>query len=344
MNTLINENQDIVFYNDEEGNFNVEVLIKDEDVWLNTKMLTQLFQIDRSGIIKHIADIYKDDELSKNSTYAKIAQVQKEGNRKVTREIDYYNLDMIISLGFRINSKTAIKFRTWANKLLKNYIIKGYNLNEDRFMKANRSDLEYFDELLEKIKLIRTSERMFYQKITDIFAECSIDYVKDSELANTFYKTIQNKFHYAITHQTAAEIIYSRADAKKEYMGLTNWKNSPNGKILKSDVSIAKNYLDKKELEELNDLVNLYLDTAENRAKRHIPMKMEDWIKSVEDIFKINFYDNLTNKGSISHEEAVEKAESEYEKYKVIQDKIYISDFDKLLLETEKIKIGENNK
>ena len=340
MNTLINENQDIVFYNDEEGNFNVEVLIKDEDVWLNTKMLAQLFQIDRSGIIKHIADIYKDDELSKNSTYAKIAQVQKEGNRKVTREIDYYNLDMIISLGFRINSKTAIKFRTWANKLLKNYIVKGYNLNEDRFMKANRSDLEYFDELLEKIKLIRTSERMFYQKITDIFA--SIDYVKDSELANTFYKTIQNKFHFAITHQTAAEIIYSRADANKEYMGLKTWKNSPNGKILKSDVSIAKNYLDKKELEELNDLVNLYLDIAENRAKRHIPMKMVDWIKSVEDIFKINFYDNLTHKGNISHEEAVEKAESEYEKYKVIQDKIYISDFDKLLLETEKIKNGEN--
>ena len=223
MDNLINPNQDIVFYNDEEGNFNVEVLIKDEDVWLNTKMLARLFKIDRSGIIKHISDIYKDDELSKSSTYAKIAQVQKEGNRKVTREIDYYNLDMIISLGFRINSKTAIKFRTWANKLLKNYIIKGYNLNEDRFMKANRSDLEYFDELLEKIKLIRTSERMFYQKITDIFAECSIDYVKDSELANTFYKTIQNKFHYAITHQTAAEIIYSRADAKKEYMGLTNW-------------------------------------------------------------------------------------------------------------------------
>ena len=232
MNNLINQNQDIVFYNDKEGNFNVEVLIKDEDVWLNTKMLAQLFHIDRSGIIKHISDIYKDDELSKNSTYAKIAQVQKEGNRKVTREIDYYNLDMIISLGFRINSKIAIKFRTWANKLLKNYIVKGYNLNEDRFMKANRSDLEYFDELLEKIKLIRTSERMFYQKITDIFAECSIDYVKDSELANTFYKTIQNKFHYAITHQTAAEIIYSRADSKKEHMGLTNWKNSPNGKIL----------------------------------------------------------------------------------------------------------------
>ncbi len=341
MNNLINDNQDIVFYSDEEGNFNVEVLIKDEDVWLNTKMLSQLFKIDRSGVIKHISDIYNDEELNRNSTYAKIAQVQKEGNRKVTRNIDYYNLDIIISLGFRVNSKTAIKFRTWANKLLKDYIIKGYNLNEDRFLKANRSDLEYFNELLEKIKLIRTSERMFYQKITDIFAECSIDYVKDSEIANTFYKTIQNKFHYAITHQTAAEIIYNRANSNKEYMGLTNWKNSPNGKILKSDVGIAKNYLDKEELDELKDLVNMYLDTAENRAKRHIPMKMEDWIKSVEDIFKINFYDNLTNKGSISHKEAVEKAENEYEKYKVIQDRNYVSDFDKLLLETDKIKSGD---
>jgi len=341
LNNLINDNQDIVFYSDEEGNFNVEVLIKDEDVWLNTKMLSQLFKIDRSGVIKHISDIYNDEELNRNSTYAKIAQVQKEGNRKVTRNIDYYNLDIIISLGFRVNSKTAIKFRTWANKLLKDYIIKGYNLNEDRFLKANRSDLEYFNELLEKIKLIRTSERMFYQKITDIFAECSIDYVKDSEIANTFYKTIQNKFHYAITHQTAAEIIYNRANSNKEYMGLTNWKNSPNGKILKSDVGIAKNYLDKEELDELKDLVNMYLDTAENRAKRHIPMKMEDWIKSVEDIFKINFYDNLTNKGSISHKEAVEKAENEYEKYKVIQDRNYVSDFDKLLLETDKIKSGD---
>lgn len=341
MNNLINNNQDIVFYSDEEGNFNVEVLIKDEDVWLNTKMLSQLFKIDRSGVIKHISDIYNDEELNKNSTYAKIAQVQKEGNREVTRNIDYYNLDMIISLGFRVNSKTAIKFRTWANKLLKQYIVKGYNLNEDRFLKANRSDLEYFNELLEKIKLIRISERMFYQKITDIFAECSIDYVKDSEIANTFYTTIQNKFHYAITHQTAAEIIYNRVDSNKEYMGLTNWKNSPNGKILKSDVSIAKNYLDKQELDELKDLVNMYLDTAENRAKRHIPMKMEDWIKSVEGIFKINFYDNLTNKGSISHKEAVDKAENEYEKYKVIQDRNYVSDFDKLLLDTEKIKSGD---
>ena len=342
-NEIVDEKQDIVFYNDDDGNFNVEVLVKDEDVWLNTKALSELFKIDRSGIIKHINDIYKDDELSKDSTYAKIAQVQKEGKRNVSRNIDYYNLDMIISLGFRVNSKTAIKFRTWANKLLKEYITKGYNLNEERFLRANKSDIEYFDELLEKIKLIRTSERMFYQKITDIFAECSIDYVKDSEEASTFYKTIQNKFHYAITHQTAAEIVYHRADSTKEHMNLTSWKNSPHGKILKSDVIVAKNYLNRQELEELNDLVNIYLDTAENRAKRHIPMKMKDWITSVEDIFKINFYDNLTNKGSISHEKAIEKAEKEYEKYKIVQDRSYVSDFDKLLLDTKNIKSGDNN-
>ena len=342
-NEIVDKKQDIVFYNDDDGNFNVEVLVKDEDVWLNTKALSELFKIDRSGIIKHINDIYKDDELSKDSTYAKIAQVQKEGNRNVSRNIDYYNLDMIISLGFRVNSKIAIKFRGWANKLLKEYITKGYNLNEERFLKANKSDIEYFDELLEKIKLIRTSERMFYQKITDIFAECSIDYVKDSEEASTFYKTIQNKFHYAITHQTAAEIVYNRADSTKEHMNLTSWKNSPHGKILKSDVIVAKNYLNRQELEELNDLVNMYLDTAENRAKRHIPMKMKDWITSVEDIFKINFYDNLTSKGNISHENAVKKAEEEYEKYKVIQDKNYVSDFDKLILETENLKSGDNH-
>ena len=335
MDNLINQNQDIVFYNDEEGNFNVEVLIKDEDVWLNTKMLAQLFKIDRSGIIKHISDIYKDDELSKSSTYAKIAQVQKEGNRKVTREIDYYNLDMIISLGFRINSKTAIKFRTWANKLLKNYIIKGYNLNEDRFMKANRSDLEYFDELLEKIKLIRTSERMFYQKITDIFAECSIDYVKDSELANTFYKTIQNKFHYAITHQTAAEIIYSRTDANKEYMGLTNWKNSPNGKILKSDVSIAKNYLNEQEMRSLERIVSAYLDLAEDRAERHIPMTMEDWSKRLDLFLMADDREILKDAGKITAEIAKTKAETEFEKYRIIQDKQFISDYDRYLLELE---------
>lgn len=306
MNNLIDKGQDIIFYNDDKGNFNVEVLIKDEDVWLNTNAIANLFNVKRPAIVKHINNIYNDEELDKKSTCSILEQVQLEGNRKVSRKKDYYNLDMIISIGFRVNSKTAIKFRTWANNILKEYIVKGYNLNEKRFMNASRPDLEYFNELLEKIKLIRTSERMFYQKITDIFAECSIDYVKDSEIATEFYKTIQNKFHYAITHQTAAEIIYNRVDSNKKYMGLTSWKNSPDGKILKSDVSIAKNYLNQEELNELNDLVNIYLDVAENRAKRHIPMKMQDWISSVEDIFKINFYDNLTGKGAISHKNAIE--------------------------------------
>ena len=338
---MSDRNQDVFFYEDESNNFNVEVLVKNEDVWLNSESISKLFKVGRPAITKHVNNIYNDGELEENSTCSILEHMGNNGKQKYKTR--YYNLDMIISLGFRINSKIAIKFRTWANKLLKNYIIKGYNLNENKFIKASKNDLEYFNELLEKIKLIRTSERLFYQKITDIFAECSIDYVKDSELANNFYKTIQNKFHYAITHQTAAEIIYNRVDSNKEYMGLTNWKNSPDGKILKSDVGIAKNYLDKRELDDLNDLVNLYLDVAENRAKRHIPMKMEDWIKSVEDIFKINFYDNLTNKGSVSHNDAIKKAEDEYEKYKIVQDKKYISDFDKLLIETNKIKKGDVN-
>ena len=338
---MSDRNQDVFFYEDESNNFNVEVLVKNEDVWLNSESISKLFKVGRPAITKHINNIYNDGELEENSTCSILEHMGNSGKQKY--KIKYYNLDMIISLGFRINSKIAIKFRTWANKLLKNYIIKGYNLNENKFIKASKNDLEYFNELLEKIKLIRTSERLFYQKITDIFAECSIDYVKDSELANNFYKTIQNKFHYAITHQTAAEIIYNRVDSNKEYMGLTNWKNSPDGKILKSDVGIAKNYLNKRESDDLNDLVNLYLDIAENRAKRHIPMKMEDWIKSVEDIFKINFYDNLTNKGSVSHNDAIKKAEDEYEKYKIVQDKKYISDFDKLLIETNKIKKGDVN-
>ena len=331
-------NNDIIFYEDESGNFKIEVLLNKEDVWLNVNAIATLFDVQRPAIVKHISNIYNDEELDKNSTCSILEQVQLEGNRKVTRKHEYYNLDMIISIGFRVNSKKAIKFRTWANSVLKEYIKKGFALNDDRFLKSNKNDKEYFDELLERIKIIRTSERMFYQKITDIFAECSIDYVKESELASTFYKTIQNKFHYAITHKTAAEIIYERVDSSKEHLGLKTWKNSPSGKILRSDVKVAKNYLNEKELNELNDLVNIYLDIAENRAKRHIPMKMIDWIKALEELFKINMYDNLDGKGSISHEKAMNKAEKEYDKYKVIQDKTYISDFDLLINETLKLE------
>ena len=286
---LIGNENNILFYNDEDGNTQIEVLLENEDVWLNTEALSTLFNIDRSGIVRHINNIYKDEELSENSTCAKIAHVGNDG--KQTYNTKYYNLDMIISIGFRVNSKKAIKFRTWANKIIKDYMVQGFALNDERFMKARKSDQEYFKRLLERIKLIRTSERMFYQKITDIFAECSIDYDKNSETAITFYKTIQNKFHFAITGQTAAEIIYNRVDAKKDNMGLTTWENSPDGKILKSDVIIAKNYLEEKEIKNLNNLVNLFLDIAENNAERNIAMYMDDWKNEVENALKVFHYE-----------------------------------------------------
>ncbi len=245
---------------------------------------------------------------------------------------------MIISIGFRVNSKKAIKFRTWANKIIKDYMVQGFALNDERFMKARKSNQEYFKRLLERIKLIRTSERMFYQKITDIFAECSIDYDKDSDMAITFYKTIQNKFHFAITGQTATEIVYNRVDANKDNMGLKTWENSPDGKILKSDVIIAKNYLDEKEIKNLNNLVNLFLDIAENNAERNIAMYMNDWKNEVENALRVFHYDVLEGKGKISQKQAKVKAESEYEKYKVIQDNNYVSDFDRLLNEAKQIE------
>ena len=335
---IIGNEKNIIFYNDEDGNTKIEVLLENENVWLNTEALAVLFDIDRSGVVRHINNIYKDEELEEKATCAKIAQVQTEGTREVKRIYTYYNLDMIISIGFRVNSKKAIKFRTWANKIIKDYMVQGFALNDDRFMKARKSDQEYFKRLLERIKLIRTSERMFYQKITDIFAECSVDYDKNSDTAITFYKTIQNKFHYAITGKTAAEIIYDRVDASKENMGLTTWEKSPDGKILKSDVIIAKNYLDEKEIKNLNNLVNLFLDIAENNAERNITMYMNDWKNEVENALKVFHYDVLEGKGSITHKEAIDKATSEYEKYRVIQDKSYVSDFDKLINETKKIE------
>lgn len=335
---IIGNEKNIIFYNDEDGNTKIEVLLENENVWLNTEALAVLFDIDRSGVVRHINNIYKDEELEENATCAKIAQVQTEGTREVKRIYTYYNLDMIISIGFRVNSKKAIKFRTWANKIIKDYMVQGFALNDDRFMKARKSDQEYFKRLLERIKLIRTSERMFYQKITDIFAECSVDYDKNSDTAITFYKTIQNKFHYAITGKTAAEIIYDRVDASKENMGLTTWEKSPDGKILKSDVIIAKNYLDEKEIKNLNNLVNLFLDIAENNAERNITMYMNDLKNEVENALKVFHYDVLEGKESITHKEAIDKATSEYEKYRVIQDKSYVSDFDKLINETKKIE------
>ena len=337
-NITVGNEKNILFYSDENGQTKVEVILQDENVWLNVNAIANLFEVQRPAIVKHIKNIYDDDELNKESTCSKMEQVQLEGTRSVKRQREYYNLDMIISIGFRVNSKKAIKFRSWANKIIKDYMIQGFALDDDRFMKARKSDQEYFKRLLERIKLIRTSERMFYQKITDIFAECSIDYDKNSNIAKDFYATVQNKFHYAITGNTAAEIIYNRVDSKKANMGLTNWDKSPEGKILKSDVSIAKNYLNEKEIKNLNNLVNLFLDIAENNAERNLSMSMNDWKNEVETSLKLFHYEVLEGKGKISAEKARQKAENEYEKYKIIQDKKFVSDFDKLLIETEKLE------
>ena len=337
-NIIVGNEKNILFYSDENGQTKVEVMLQDENVWLNVNAIATLFDVQRPAIVKHINNIYNDEELSKEATCSVLEQVQIEGTRSVKRQKEYYNLDIIISIGFRVNCKKAIKFRSWANEIIKDYMVQGFALDDDRFMKARKSDQEYFKRLLERIKLIRTSERMFYQKITDIFAECSIDYDRNSDIAKEFYATVQNKFHYAITGNTAAEIVYNRVDSKKVNMGLTNWDKSPDGKILKSDVSVAKNYLDEKEIKNLNNLVNLFLDVAENNAERNLSMSMNDWKNEVESSLKLFHYEVLGGKGKISAEKAKQKAENEYEKYKVIQDKKFVSDFDRLLIETEKME------
>lgn len=326
---LIGNENNIVFYTDEENNAKVEVILHNENVWLNIDSLTKLFKIDRTGITRHINNIYKDEELEEDSTCAKIAHMGN--NNKQQYITKYYNLDMIISIGFRVNSKPAIKFRTWANKIIKEYMIKGFALNDDRFISGNKFDTKYFDELLERIKTIRVSERMFYQKIMDLFIATAVDYNKDSEEAYTFFKIIQNKLHYAITGKTAAELIFARVDSEKAHMGLTSWKNSPDGLIYKYDVGIAKNYLQKEELEKLNDLTNLFLDVAETEAKEQKTMTMSKWIDVADDLLKYRKKNILKDAGKISHKQATQKANEEYEKFRIKQDKEYISSMDQML-------------
>ena len=326
-NKLIGDESNIIFYEDENNNTKVEVRLLDEDVWLNVNAIADLFNVQRPAIVKHISNIYNDQELEKSSTCSILEQVQLEGNRRVSRKREYYNLDMIISIGFRVNSKTAIKFRTWANKLIKEYIVKGFNLNDDRFIKGNKFDKRYFDELLERIKTIRVSERMSYQKITDLFIATSTDYNSKSEDAYIFFKIVQNKLHYAITNHTAAELIYERANSEHINMGLTNWKNSPDGLIYKYDVGIAKNYLNK---EKLNNLTNLFLNYAEDMAEEEKVMTMANWIEVTDKLLVFREKKILNNSGRISHKQAKEKAESEYEKFRIKQDREYISSMDQM--------------
>jgi hypothetical protein len=329
MNSLQDNSSNFILYTSNSGDIKVNVFLENETIWLTQKSIGELFEKSKSTISEHLKNIFQEGELDVKATVRKFRTVQIEGTRKVEREFDFYNLDAIISVGYRVNSKQATQFRIWATKTLKEFIIKGFVLDDERLKQGNQVfGKDYFDELLERIREIRASERRFYQKITDIYAQCSIDYNPKSETTITFYKTVQNKLHWAITGNTASEIIVNRASADKENMGLTTWKNSPKGKILKSDVSIAKNYLSEKEVSELNRLVELYLNFAELQAERNIPMKMTEWIEILDSFLKINRYDILSNAGKISLQKALEKSAKKYEKFRIIQDQKYLSDFD----------------
>ncbi|CAN1556337.1 COG3943 Virulence protein [Flavobacteriaceae bacterium] len=325
----------ILLYQTSETNVNVEVTYLDESFWLSQKAIGQLFGVESHTITYHLKEIFKSNELDESSTTRKIRAVQTEGKREVSREIDFYNLDAIIAVGYRVNSSQATQFRIWATKTLKEFIIKGFVLNDDMLKNGKAFGKDYFEELLERIREIRSSERRFYQKITDIYA-LSANYEKESATTKTFFATVQNKLHWAITGKTAAEIIYSEADASKLYMGLSTWKDAPNGKIQKTDVSIAKNYLNDAHLQELNRIVSAYLDLAENYAKRQIVMEMENWTLFLNNFLQLSNYPILNDKGKISHLEAKIKAEMEFDKFRIIQDREYLSDFDKEVLKLTK--------
>jgi hypothetical protein len=320
---------EIIFYNTPKGDVKIEVIFNDETFWLTQKRIAELFGVESNTVTYHLKEIFKTSELEENSTTRKIRVVQKEGNRDVSREIDFYNLDAIIAVGYRVNSYQATQFRIWATKTLKEFIIKGFVMDDERLKQGKRFGKDYFDELLERIREIRASERRFYLKITDIYEQCSIDYKNDAEITRRFFKTVQNKLHFAISGKTAAQLIAGRTGAEKPNMGLQTWKNSPSGKILKSDIGIAKNYLVEKEIKELERVVTMYLDFAELQASRQIPMKMADWVSRLDAFLQFNEYEVLKDGGNISHEVAVKLAEEAYDKFRVIQDQNFESDFDK---------------
>lgn len=337
LNVRSNAAEFLIFSMQEEAD-TIEVLYQDENLWLTQKMMGQLFDVESNTITYHLKEIFNSGELEREATTRKFRVVQKEGSRSVNREIEHFNLDVIISVGYRVNSIRATQFRRWATQVLRTYTIQGYVMDRKRMENGSFIGEDYFEKLLEEIREIRLSERRFYQKITDIYAT-SIDYDKDSPMTRKFFAKVQNKMHYAISHQTAAEIIYSRADHKQEHMGLTSWENSPDGKVLKSDVSIAKNYLTKDELEDLARIINAFLDLAEGRARRHIPMTMQDWAERINKFLLADDRDILENAGKISMEIAKEHAETEYEKYRIVQDRLFNSDFDKMILDVNSDKM-----
>ena len=330
--------QKVVLYQEDDTNVVVSVAYKDETFWLSQKAMAELFDCTADNISLHLKNIYKEEELDEKATSEFFSVVQKEGKRDVSRNTKCYSLDAIIAVGYRVNSKKATRFRQWATKTLKEYITKGFVLNDDMLKNGRPFGKDYFDELLERIREIRASERRAYQKITDVFEQCSYDYDKNSDITKQFYAFVQNKLHFAVTGKTAAQLIYERADAEKPTMGLTTWKDAPDGKIYKKDIGIAKNYLNEKELSRLNRLVTMFIDYAELMAEDEILMSMEDWVKQTDIFLKNNRRKVLEGKGYISHEQAIEKANKEYEIFRVRQDEEYISEFDK---QTEKYLKGE---
>lgn len=318
----------IVLYNAADGKVTVNVLFAQDNFWLPQRAMAELFGVKVAAISKHLKNIFESGELVPEATVSKMETVQTEGDRPVNREVEYYNLDAVIAVGYRVNSLKATQFRIWATNTLREYVVKGFVI-DDQMLKNGRSfGQDYFDELLEKIREIRASERRAYQKIADVFEQCSSDYRSGGEETQLFYKMVQNKLHFASSGLTAAEIVYSRADSEMPHMGLTTWKNAPKGKVLRSDVSIAKNYLNETEISKLNRLVALFIDYAELRALNRQLMKMSDWLVQVEKFLNFTDQQVLRNTGKISHEMAIAKAHEEYEKFRIHQDRDYLSDFD----------------
>lgn len=327
-----NSTAEFLIFTAQNNENSIDVMVADNNVWLTQEMIATLYEKGRSTITEHLKNIFTDEELTENSVCRNFRRTASDGKGYNTK---YYNLEAVIAVGFRVNSDRAIQFRQWAGNVLKNFSIKGYVLDKDRLKNGTFLNEEYFDQLLEEIREIRASERRFYQKITDIYAT-SMDYSVNAKTTELFFKSVQNKLHFAIHGKTAAELIIGRADAEKDNMGLTTWKHSPKGKILKSDVSVAKNYLTLDEMDSLNRIVTMYLDYAENQAKRKIPMTMEDWAIKLNAFLQFNEYELLHDSGRVTAEVAKAFAESEFEKYRVIQDILFESDFDRLLKETEK--------
>ena len=312
----------------------IEMRYEDENIWLTQKMMATLYDVDVRTINEHIKKIYSDSELEEDATIRNFRIVQTEGSRQVTRDTKHYNLQMIIAVGFKVNSERAVQFRKWVNQIAKDYTIKGWVMDDERLKRGTYLTEKYFDEQLERIREIRASERKFYQKITDLYAT-AIDYDKNSAMTRRFYATVQNKMHYAVHGHTAAELIVERADHTKEHMGLTTWADAPEGKIKKSDVTVAKNYLSQDEMKQLNRMVTAYLDFAENMTLRHIPLTMQDWEKRLNSFIEMFDYGILQDAGRGTAEIARLHAETEFEKYRVIQDRLFMSDFDKYMLELE---------